>query len=205
MPNPRKHLVFLTLDRGTNAPYIDLQLRFSELAAIGRVTSNWAFLEFAIRRETLGLAHHLKEPNPKAADDIGFKRRVRLWKELSERALQPFPEELRRARGCIARTQDLAEQRHKLTHWVIEIDPMDRDRLKAYPRETLGGFGWPLNVEKIEQLALDIARLNYAALTIHVDPRPARGALQRKRDTQDQHDSGPARRNPDRHRAKRPK
>ena len=76
----------------------------------------------------------------------------------------------------------MANDRHRLTHDIIEYDTEDRNRLKSYPRANLGKFGWPLNVERIEKTALDIARVNHDILSIHADPKPTPDAVQRTRD-----------------------
>lgn len=188
---PRHHLYFLTRKDKNGSEYIDLQLRVDEFAAIGHVTTQWAFLEFAILRETKSLARHLDIALPEDAEAVSFKRRRRAWEALSRKALVEFPEELSRSVDCIERAKNLANERHRITHDVIEYDKGDENRLKAFPRESLGKFGMPLDVARIEQLARNIARLNYDLLAIHRDPEPAPDASLRTQDKQDRRDPPP--------------
>jgi hypothetical protein len=137
-------------------------------------------------RETRGLAKHLGIDTPKDAEAISFRKRRKLWEALARKTLAPFDEELRRSLDCIERVCSLANDRHRLTHDIIEYDTQDRNRLKAYTRANLGKFGWPLNAERIGKIASNIARLNHDILSIHADPEPAPDALQRIRDKRPQ-------------------
>lgn len=166
----RTHFNVRTLPDKDGNRRIDLQLLPEELRAIGHVITQWAFLEFLIRRETLGLVRYLRIPAPDDVDAVSFRKRRELWKELSEKALVGFPEALSRAREAIKRTTELAPERHRLTHDIIEYVPEDRARLKAFPRSSLGKVGWPLDAAKIERIAQDIGRLNFQVLSIHNAP-----------------------------------
>ncbi len=138
----RRYLYRMTRGNTAGAPYIDLQLRPEELQAIGHVTAQWAFLEFLILRETQGLAEYVGINTPPEAEVSSFRQRRKLWEALSRRALATLAEELRRALDCIDRAGRLANERNRLTHDIIEYDRDHRDRLKAYPRTSLGNFGW---------------------------------------------------------------
>jgi len=180
MARTRRYLYFLTRGNATGAPYIDLQLRPAELQAIGQVTTQWAFLEFLILRETRSLAKHLgMDLPPDDLEAVSFRKRRKLWERLARKALAPFHEELARSLDCIERVRNLANERHRLTHDIIEYDAQDQNRLKAYPRANLGKFGWPLNAARIEKTASDIARLSHDILWIHRDPEPVPGAPRR--------------------------
>jgi hypothetical protein len=178
----RRHLYFLTRGNADGAPYIDVQLRPNELQAIGHVTAQWALLEFVILRETRGLARYLDIPLPADAEKVSFRSRRRAWEDLSLRALATLDDEKRRALDCIERAKSLAHERHRITHDIIEYDPEDDNRLKAFRPETLGKFGWPLNAARIEQIARDIARLTHDVLSIHRDPEIVPGAPPRTQD-----------------------
>jgi hypothetical protein len=186
-----RYLDFLTHGNATGKPYVDLQLRPAELQAIGKVTTLWAFLEFLILRETKGLAEYLERPLPTDAEAVSFRKRRKVWEDLSRDALANLDEELRRALDCIERTDRLANERHRLTHSIIEYDKTDPNRLKAYPRSDFGKVGWPLSAAAIEKTALGIARLSHDVLSIHADPRPLPGASPRKQDKQDRYGSSP--------------
>jgi hypothetical protein len=168
----RKHLDVLTRGNASGTPWIDLQLRNDELRANGRVTTNWAFLEFLILRETQNLAAYLKISVPQEAAHVAFAHRLEAWEQLSAKALAKLHEERGRAFACIRRVKELQDDRHQLTHRIVEFDPADRDRLVAYRRTDFRErkFGWRLSVSKIEKIARDIARLNYDVLSIHSDP-----------------------------------
>jgi hypothetical protein len=176
----RRHLYFLTRGNADGAPYIDVRLRPNELQAIGRVTAQWALLEFVILRETRGLARYLNIPLPADAEKVSFRRRRQTWEDLSSRALATLDEEKRRALDCIERAKNLADERHRITHNIIEYDPDDDNRLKAFLPETLGKFGWPLDAARIEQTAREIARLThdvlYCSRRISANRRQARSA-----------------------------
>jgi len=59
-----------------------LELRPVELQAVGRVTTNLAFFEFLILRETRGLASFLDTEVPEDALAISFRRRRQVWETL---------------------------------------------------------------------------------------------------------------------------
>jgi hypothetical protein len=166
----RKHFTVRTLPDKSGGRRVDLQLLPEELRAIGHVTTQWAFLEFLIRRETLGLARYLRIPPPEDVDAVSFRKRRELWKDLSEKALKQLPEELSRSREAIRKTSELAPERHRLTHDIIEYVPEDRGQIKAFPRSSLGKVGWPLNAMKIERIAQAIALLSFQIMSIHRDP-----------------------------------
>jgi hypothetical protein len=197
----RKQLYFMTRGNADGVPYIDLQLRPKELQAIGHVATQWAFLELMILRETRSLALYLDIPIPDDAAAISFRRKARVWEDLSLKALAAFDEERRRALDCIVRAKGLANERHRLMHDIIEYDTEDQNRLKAFPPATLGKFGWPIDAERIERTAHDIARLTHDVLSIHSDPQPAPDASQRIRDSQDRNDFSPDSNNRGRRRA----
>jgi hypothetical protein len=199
----RRYLQFLTRGNAEGAPYVDLQLRPIELAAIGHVAAQWAFLEFFILRETRGLVHHLGIITPEDMNAISFRKRRQLWEELTRKALVGFDEELFRALDCIDRTKKLAVERHRLTHDIVEYDPEDENRLKAFPRASLGKFGWPLNTARIEKTARDIARLNHDILSIHSDLVSVPGASRRTQDKPNPSDLQLASGSRDRHQASR--
>src|SRR5580658_5954672 len=89
----RKQLYFMTRGNADGVPYIDLQLRPKELQAIGHVATQWAFLELMILRETRSLALYLDIPIPDDAAAISFRRKARVWEDLSLKALAAFDEE----------------------------------------------------------------------------------------------------------------
>lgn len=175
-----RYLNILTRGNATGAPHVDLQLRPSELQAIGHVIAQWAFLEFLILRDTRGLAKYLKIPLPDDAEAVSFKKRRKVWKQLAAKALCDLPEELTRTLALISDIDAAATERHRLTHDIVEADPQNPNRLKAYPRSTPRKFGWPLDVARIEKIARRIAQINYGLLSIHKDPVIARGVSPRK-------------------------
>lgn len=187
----RQHIDLLTRGHATGKPYIDLQLRPVELQAIGRVTTNWAFLEFLILQETKNLAKHLKIPLPEEAKHISFEHRLDAWERLSERALAAeLDEERQRALACIAGVKAVQDERHQLTHRIIEYNPTDRNKLAAYKRGDFldRKFAWRFDAARIEKTARTIARLSYDILSIHVDLAPPPDALQQKRGRRDRSD-----------------
>ena len=115
-----RYLYIMTRGNKLGAPFIDLQLRSSELQAIGHVIAQWAFLEFLILRETHGLARYLKLSVPEDAEAVSFKKRQRAWKELAAKALHDLPEELTRTHNLIRQVDGAASERHRLTHDIIE-------------------------------------------------------------------------------------
>jgi hypothetical protein len=179
----RCFLYIATRGNAEGKPYVDLQLRPNELQAIGHVTAQWAFLEFLILRETRSLARYLQLETPADATATSFRRRRELWKSLAQRALASFDEELHRSLDCIERVANLANERHRITHDIIEYDRQDENRLRALPRGDFQKLGWPLNAERIEKTAMQIARLSHDVLSIHRDPEPVSDAARRWRHT----------------------
>ena len=179
----------LTRGNASGQPYIDLQLRPAELQAIGRVTTNWAFLEFLILRETRGLATFLEINVPEDAFAVSFRRRRNLWEELTRRASESLPDAAPQMLDCIERAKNLAKDRHRVTHDIFEYDPADENRLKLYPREAMGRFGWPLDAARINKLAMDIGRLNHDLLSLYRPLEPV--ASPQRRGTQGLRDPEP--------------
>jgi hypothetical protein len=162
------------------------------LEAIGHVTTQWAFLEFLILRESRSLARYIGIKPPEDIEVVSFRRRRKAWELLARDALANDPDTLRQALGIIEEVANLAEERHRLTHDMIEYDLADQDRLKAFPRATPQKFGWPLTATRIEKTAHKIAVINYALLSLHREPESVPGASRRKLDRQDPHDRSPA-------------
>lgn len=185
---------FVTRGNEEGRPYIDLELRPAELQAVGRVTTNWAFFEFLLLRETRGLASFLEIDLPEDAAAISFRRRRQVWQALVEQAAPWLPTATPRSLDCIAQAKALAVERHKITHDILEYDRENPNRLKSYSRETFGRFGWPLDAARIERLAMDIARLNHAMLALYRPLEPV--AYGRKQGTRGLRDSEPLVDNP---------
>ena len=161
--------------------FVDLQIRDDELRAFGHVMVQWSFLEFLILRESRRLAQRSGQALPRACLEVALSRRCDAWEELAHAALDGTPE-ITRALALVSETRHLATERHRLTHNLIEIDPIDQNRLKAFPRTTPTKVGWPLDAKRIEQTAHETARLNWAILSLFEEPPVAHGASPRKRD-----------------------
>ena len=164
----------------------------------------WSFLEFLILRESKRLAQRSGQALPKACLEIALSRRCDAWEELAHDALDGTSE-ISRALALVSETRHLATERHRLTHNLIEIDPIDPNRLKAFPRTTPNKVGWPLDAKRIERTAHETARLNWAILSLYGEPPIAHGALPRKRDLPSPNDPEPARVHRHRRVSKRPK
>jgi hypothetical protein len=60
-------------------------LEQKELAAIGYVTAQWAFLEHAILASTCDIADENKVPLPADAGNKAFSKRLAAWRRLIEK------------------------------------------------------------------------------------------------------------------------
>ena|SRR5215471_16392901 len=78
-----KGIVWVRQDlTGKKPPGIAFELTERELAAIGEVTVQWAYLEHQVLEMTLVLAKTLGEPSPDKAAHFSFDRRLNYLKTL---------------------------------------------------------------------------------------------------------------------------
>ena len=77
----REHIFRVLTDLRGNKHRIESDLEEKELAAIGYVVTQWAYLEHAILAHTIELCSATDAPPPKDATSLSFERRQGVWRD----------------------------------------------------------------------------------------------------------------------------
>lgn len=172
----------LTLKDADGQQYVDLQLRGPELEAIGRVATSWSFLDLMIATQSRGLASALGLDDPPAEiDAVAFKKRRMEWVRLAKEYCAV--EQYASFRLLSEKASALARKRNGIIHDIMSIHPSNKNLLRALPIPDRGKVGRPLDVDQINRLALDIAKLSHSVLVFFGEPGTLPDASQRRRDT----------------------
>ena len=110
---------------------IEPDLEQNELAAIGYVTAQWAFLEHAILASTVEIAQTNGVRIPVGASSKAFSKRLQAWQSMIKKFItNPSHQSvLLRTAGKAA---NLAGKRHKLAHALWSWDRPDPTALRAF-------------------------------------------------------------------------
>ena len=146
------------LETGRRSIYTHLDQ--DELYAIGLITVQWGYLEHAILIRTIDLAHRKKMPVPKDAFNMAFKKRRRAYRILIETALKTKPIKEARLR-VLSRIANLEQRRHQITHGLWDWDHANPDMLKAHSFRQPHDFEQPFSLDKLLNLAEQIAEVNF--------------------------------------------
>ena len=119
----------------------DLGLGDDALCAIGRVSAQWAVLEYYLARTTIALAQVFGTSN--AADNISFAARRTVFQNVLQ--CKCVPSEVRTTGvGLVNRMQAVENRRHRIVHGMAnefagspEDQPPRNSVFQSRPRETL--------------------------------------------------------------------
>jgi hypothetical protein len=145
---------------GKRPPGIAFELTERELAAIGEVTVQWAYLEDQIFEMTLALAEALGAASPDKAPHFSFSRRLGYLKDLLKTAVCT-DEEFRQGQfRLIHRIERLAVDRHRVTHglWDWDGDPYTPIVSSRKPKHE---FTERFDFEKLVRLIERISEINF--------------------------------------------
>jgi hypothetical protein len=143
------------------APHlIEPDLEEKELAAIGLVGVQWAYLEHAILASTLQLAEANNVPLPADAQSLAFSKRLRAWRLMIERGDSKKPERAQLLRA-VSKAANLQQKRHRITHGLWTWDIADPMRLTAFSFRPRVGFETDFNFNSLIRLATLIGELNF--------------------------------------------
>jgi hypothetical protein len=154
------HLVRFSLSLVDNRHRVEPDLEEEELAAIGYVTAQWAYLEHRILASTLALSHQSGAAPPKDAANLSFERRLAAWRETIERFVTDKKEKTRLLK-LVSKAANLSTSRHKLAHGLWTWDYTDPRKLTAFSFRPTVGFEADFNAEGIRLLGQRIGKLNF--------------------------------------------
>lgn len=144
----------------TGRTYTTFELDPREFAAIGRVTTHWAYLEHGVYAVSYALCQTANIPLPDEVVNLSFKRRLRALFDIIHEIFSDETEKSRllKIHSQIARVE---HERHKLTHGLWAWSMEDPDKLTASSFRPKVEFEEPFDVEKMEELAVQIGEINF--------------------------------------------
>jgi hypothetical protein len=143
----------------TGQVHMDFELDPKELAAIGRVTVQWGYLENGIYAVSFALCRDAGVPLPEGAESLSLKTRLRTFREIVEaHVAEPEKKQLLRLHSKIARLQN---ERHKLSHGLWEWDRDDPSRVRASSFRPRVEFDQGFDVEKLYKLGPEIGEISF--------------------------------------------
>lgn len=122
--------IFFNLEKDSGHR-IETSLEEKELAAIGYVTVQWAYLEHIILTHTLRMAHQNNVPIPVGATSKSFEDRRNAWRKLIEESVTDATERTALLK-IVSKIANLELKRHRLTHGLWGWDEEDPTTMRAY-------------------------------------------------------------------------
>ncbi|MFZ0422823.1 MAG: hypothetical protein WAL80_08090 [Xanthobacteraceae bacterium] len=172
--------------------YVDLELSKGEMTALGRLTAQWAFLEYLIFKHSQMMARSLGSSVPEEAKSDSFRKRLRAWKSLATQAGSIDANYSADVLLIIERAGSIAGQRHKLTHGRIEWRGAKQNKIKVFSRANPKSSAWEIDKHGIDFITYKVAVLNYDLISIGSEPDTVHGASRRRRGTPSHSSSLPA-------------
>jgi hypothetical protein len=145
--------------RGAKAIYPKELTRY-EVAAIGVITIQWAYLEHMLLLSTAELVNKGAIPMPFEATQISFRRRLDAWRTLIKTVVQDDwqPEKLL---SLATKIGNVEKERHKITHWLWQWYPSQPIKLRAYSFRPPHEFCDNFDLNRLARLADRIGEINY--------------------------------------------
>lgn len=148
----------LVQDLKTNAVFFSPDFTDAELAAIGEITSQWAFLEHVIYAHCEKIAEAAGAELPSEVTSFSFTRRRRAWRiMIEELVLEP---EKTRLLKLVSKVANAEQDRHKITHGIWEWDVEDPDKIKASCEREPFQFEKDFKVDALTTLAQRIGEVS---------------------------------------------
>jgi hypothetical protein len=152
--------VFMDL-RKDSGHRIEPDLEQKELAAIGYVTAQWAFLEHAILASTCDIADENKVPLPADAVNKAFSKRLAAWRQLIEKFVTDASKRMALLK-IVSKAANLEVKRHQLAHALWSWDEEDPTAMRAYSFRPKVEFDVDFDFNGLIQLGHKIGEINFA-------------------------------------------
>jgi hypothetical protein len=145
--------------RGKDEHQIEPDLEEHELAAIGYVSAQWAFLEHAILASTIKIAEDNQAPIPTDAYSLAFAKRLRAWRlMIEEYVAEPAKGVLLKIASSAA---NLEEKRHQAAHALWTWEDHDPQTMRAFSFRPNVEFDVDFDFEGLRLIGEKIGRLNF--------------------------------------------
>lgn len=165
---------------GKDEPWrLKIELTDDEMAAIGRITVQWAFLEHLLLLRTADAAQMAGLKIPLDAASAAFTKRLRAWRLLVEETVADLPEKTRDLK-LVSQIANAEGDRHKITHGLWDWDDDNPEVLRASSFRPRFQFEKKLDLKALTKLADKIAEINYrlylpeGLLDAEIVPSPSR-------------------------------
>lgn len=140
---------------------INLELQPSEYDAIGRISAQWAFLEYHITLFCFEVCDQiLRETPPKNFESESFRKRRRGWEEIVGRAFPEATPERVKMNEIIRECGSIQGERQIAIHSFFQWNRTEPTSLKAHSHKNPHGESRSIDADKLNKIAEKIARLN---------------------------------------------
>jgi hypothetical protein len=139
---------------------IEPDLEQKELAAIGYVTAQWAFLEHAILASTVEITAQNNAPVPTDAYNKAFAKRLRAWRLTIEQFITDV-DKRETLLTIVSKAANLEEKRHQLAHALWTWESQDPTAMRAFSFRPNVEFDVDFDFEGLMQLGDKIGKLNF--------------------------------------------
>jgi hypothetical protein len=152
-------VVFIDFTKGSGHR-IEPELEQKELAAIGYVTAQWAFLEHAIFASTCDIADENNVSVPADAENTVFAKRLTAWRQLIEKLVLDANRRTALLK-IVSKAANLAVKRHQLAHALWSWDTEDPTAMRAYSFRPKKEFDVDFDFDGLIQLGHKIGEINF--------------------------------------------
>jgi hypothetical protein len=152
-------LPIIQKDLSTGIIRTEFDIDGAELIAIGRVITQWAYLEHGVYAVTVAIASEAGARLPDDALHTSFKRRLRAMR-LTVEEYFANPDKARALR-LISRIANAEQDRHKITHGLWEWDRQNPERIAASSFRPGFEFEKMFDAARINKLADEIGTISF--------------------------------------------
>jgi len=131
-----------------------------EVAAIGVITIQWAYLEHMLLLNTADLVAKGKIPMPHDATSLSFKRRLKAWSETIKAVIKDSWQR-NYMLGLATKISNVQNDRHKITHGLWQWYPSKPIKLRSYSFRVPHEFSDNFDHKRLARLADRIGEINY--------------------------------------------
>jgi len=139
---------------------IEPSLEEKELAAIGYVTVQWAYLEHIILVHTLRIAHQNNVTVPVDARSQSFENRRNVRRKLIEKSVTDATERTALLK-IVSKIANLELKRHRLTYGLWGWDEEDPTTMRAYSFRPRVEFDVDFDFDGLMELGFQIGEINF--------------------------------------------
>ena len=143
----------------TGVTRIDFEMDPEELHAIGRVTTQWAYLEHVVFAVTSGIAKAIEVDLPTDARSTSFKRRLSALRLLVEECVSTS--DTKRVLLLISKIANAEQDRHRVTHGTWDWDRTNPERISASSFRPGYEFEKKFDATKLNKLANTIGSISF--------------------------------------------